>query len=124
MSDDGVSRTVELEGENQPSSSTAALTATAPEKAATADDTATAVENREKLTVIYTDEDIAVLDKPSGLRTVPGRVTGPEAKTRAHVRVLSHQHVLYDIARQALCSSPLVQKQQWVAPHHRSALRS
>lgn len=35
--------------------------------------------------MIYSDEDIAVLDKPSGLRTVPGRVVGPEAKTRAHV---------------------------------------
>lgn len=39
--------------------------------------------------MIYSDEDIAVLDKPSGLRTVPGRVVGPEAKTRAHVRLVS-----------------------------------
>lgn len=39
-----------------------------------------------KLDVVYSDDDIVVLDKPSGLRTVPGKVVGPEAKTKAHVR--------------------------------------
>lgn len=38
------------------------------------------------LDVIYSDDDIVVLDKPSGLRTVPGKVVGSEANSRAHVR--------------------------------------
>lgn len=39
-----------------------------------------------ELEVIFNDGDIAVLNKPSGLRTVPGKAVGPEAETRAHVR--------------------------------------
>lgn len=39
-----------------------------------------------ELEVIFNDDDIAVLNKPSGLRTVPGKAVGPEAETRAHVR--------------------------------------
>lgn len=39
-----------------------------------------------ELEVIFNDNDIAVLNKPSGLRTVPGKAVGPEAETRAHVR--------------------------------------
>lgn len=39
-----------------------------------------------ELEVIFHDSDIAVLNKPSGLRTVPGKAVGPEAETRAHVR--------------------------------------
>lgn len=32
------------------------------------------------LTVLYSDEDIVVLDKPSGVRTVPGKAAaGPDA---------------------------------------------
>ncbi|CAM9361679.1 unnamed protein product [Pylaiella littoralis] len=38
-----------------------------------------------ELEVIFHDSDIAVLNKPSGLRTVPGKAVGPEAETRAHV---------------------------------------
>lgn len=39
-----------------------------------------------ELNILHSDDDIVVLDKPSGLRTVPGKAVGPEAKTRAHVR--------------------------------------
>lgn len=41
-----------------------------------------------ELSIIHQDDDIVVLNKPSGLRTVPGKAVGPEAKTRAHVRAL------------------------------------
>lgn len=37
------------------------------------------------LDVIYSDDDIVVLNKPAGLRTVPGKMVGPDAETRAHV---------------------------------------
>ena len=88
MSDDGIARGVKVGGEDIPAPAAGALAAAAPEKATTLDSKG-AVENGGELTVIYSDEDIAVLDKPSGLRTVPGKVVGPEAKTRAHVRLLS-----------------------------------
>lgn len=39
------------------------------------------------LDVIFSDDDMVVLNKPSGLRTVPGKVVGKEAETKAHVRV-------------------------------------
>lgn len=42
-----------------------------------------------ELSVLYSDEDIVVLDKPSGLRTVPGKATeGAEMQSRAQVRAL------------------------------------
>ncbi|CAM9238627.1 unnamed protein product, partial [Hapterophycus canaliculatus] len=37
------------------------------------------------LDVIFTDADIVVLNKPSGLRTVPGKAVGKEAETKAHM---------------------------------------
>lgn len=44
------------------------------------------VEQAAELCVIYSDEDIAVLDKPSGLRTVPGKPSeGSEESSRAQV---------------------------------------
>lgn len=89
MSDDGIATGVEVGGEDVSASAVAAPAAAAPEEATTLDSSKGAVENSGELTVIYSDEDIAVLDKPSGLRTVPGRVVGPEAKTRAHVRLVS-----------------------------------
>lgn len=87
MSDDGVATVAEVGGEDRPASAVAVPATAAPEEATTLDSKG-AVENGGELTVIYSDEDIAVLDKPSGLRTVPGRVVGPEAKTRAHVRLV------------------------------------
>lgn len=39
-----------------------------------------------ELGIMFHDEDIVVLNKPQGLRTVPGKASGPEAETRAHVR--------------------------------------
>lgn len=39
-----------------------------------------------ELDVVFHDDDIVVLNKPHGLRTVPGKASGPEAETRAHVR--------------------------------------
>ncbi|CAN0052807.1 unnamed protein product [Ectocarpus sp. 8 AP-2014] len=35
--------------------------------------------------VIFSDTDIVILNKPTGLRTVPGKAVGPEAETRVHV---------------------------------------
>lgn len=44
------------------------------------------VEQAAELCVIYSDEDIVVLDKPSGLRTVPGKPSeGSEESSRAQV---------------------------------------
>lgn len=39
-----------------------------------------------ELKIIFNDDDIVVIDKPHGLRTVPGKASGAEAETRAHVR--------------------------------------
>ena len=38
-----------------------------------------------ELNVVYSDDDIVVLDKPAGLRTVPGKAMGPDTETKAHV---------------------------------------
>lgn len=44
------------------------------------------VEQAAELCVIYSDEDIVVLDKPSGLRTVPGKPSeSSEESSRAQV---------------------------------------
>lgn len=42
-----------------------------------------------ELRVVFNDEDMVVLDKPSGLRTVPGRPTtnGQELESRAEARI-------------------------------------
>lgn len=90
MPDDGIARGVKFGGGDIPASAGGALAVAAPEEATTLlVDSKGTVENSGELTVIYSDEDIAVLDKPSGLRTVPGKVVGPEANTRAHVRLVS-----------------------------------
>eukprot|EP00903_Cladosiphon_okamuranus_P011065 g10446.t1 len=38
-----------------------------------------------ELDIIFHDDDIVVMNKPHGLRTVPGKASGAEAETRAHV---------------------------------------
>lgn len=39
-----------------------------------------------ELDIVFHDDDIVVMNKPHGLRTVPGKASGAEAETRAHVR--------------------------------------
>lgn len=38
-----------------------------------------------ELDIVFHDDDIVVMNKPHGLRTVPGKASGAEAETRAHV---------------------------------------
>lgn len=56
--------------------------------------TATAISS--DLKVLYSDEDIVVLDKPPGLRTVPGSIKSTEGSksiNRAQVCKSQHTHV-------------------------------
>lgn len=90
------------------------------------EDAAAAPAPASELEIVFHDDDIAVLNKPSALRTVPGKAVGPEAETRAHVRLgccvpiyVSVCHALYSNTLSMLtfmrhCQTRARLKQLWL----------